>query len=64
MNANVGRADRLLRLLLGLVLLSQVFFGLRTAWGWFGMIFIATSAVRFCPVYRLLGLRTCRAACE
>lgn len=59
MTANVGTIDRVLRLLVGLALLSLVFVGPQTLWGLLGLIPIATAAFRFCPLYRLLGLRTC-----
>ena len=62
MTANVGTIDRIVRAVLGLVLLSQVFVGLETPWGWIGVILLATAAFRFCPAYRLFGLRTCRTA--
>ena len=62
MTANVGTIDRIVRAVLGLALLSQVFVGLETPWGWIGVILLATAAFRFCPAYRLFGFRTCRTA--
>jgi hypothetical protein len=35
----------------------------RTAWGWLGVIPIATAFAGFCPAYRFLGLNTCATAC-
>ena len=58
---NVGTTDRILRLLVGAALLSLVFVGPQTPWGWIGLIPLATAAVRFCPAYRLFGIRTCSA---
>lgn len=56
---NVGTADRLVRSALGVVLIALVFVGPQTAWGWIGLIPLATAFVGFCPAYRLFGLRTC-----
>ncbi len=58
MSANVGMIDRVVRLVLGLILISQVFYGLQTPFGWLGAVLVATSVFSFCPVYRILGLRT------
>jgi len=62
MPRNEGSVDRILRIVLGLVLLSLVFTGPRTAWGWLGLLPLVTGLVGFCPLYRLLGIRTCRDA--
>ena len=59
MTANVGKIDQVLRIVIGLILLSLVFIGPKTLWGLIGLILIATAGFRFCPAYRLLGLRTC-----
>jgi len=59
MKRNEGNLDRVLRVVLGLVLLSLVFVGPQTAWGWVGIIPLATGLVGFCPLYRILGLNTC-----
>jgi hypothetical protein len=62
MTVNMGTVDRLARAVVGLVLLSLVFIGPQTAWGWIGVIPLATAAIGFCPAYRLIGVRTCKAA--
>ena len=59
MNANVGTLDRALRAALGLVLLALTLSGVIGAWGWIGVVPLATAAFRFCPLYTLLGIRTC-----
>jgi len=57
--------DRVLRVALGLVLLSLVFVGPATPWGWLGLVPLLTGLVGSCPLYTLVGLRTCRAdACK
>ncbi|MCG6990048.1 MAG: DUF2892 domain-containing protein [Gemmatimonadetes bacterium] len=52
-------ADRVIRVILGLVLLSLVFFGPRTAWGWVGLLPLVTGLVGDCPLYTVLGTSTC-----
>ncbi|MDZ7587638.1 MAG: DUF2892 domain-containing protein [Parasphingorhabdus sp.] len=60
MTTNVGTADRIFRILLGLALLALVFVGPETAWGWIGLVPLLTGLFRWCPAYRLVGLNTCR----
>jgi hypothetical protein len=62
MKTNEAGMDRALRVVIGLVLLSLVFFGPHTAWGWLGLVPLATGIVGFCPLYRLVGIDTCRLA--
>jgi len=57
---NVGTIDRALRIIVGLALISLVFIGPQTPWGWIGAILVLTGLVSFCPAYRLLGIRTCK----
>ena len=59
MQTNTGSLDRALRLLIGVVLLSLVFVGPKTAWGWLGLVPIGTSLMGWCPLYSLLGFDTC-----
>jgi hypothetical protein len=56
---NVGSADRLLRIAIGIVLIALVFIGPQTPWGWLGLIPLATGFLRTCPLYSLLGISTC-----
>lgn len=58
---NVGSLDRVLRVVLGLLVLSQVFVGLQTPWAWLGVIPLATAVFGYCPAYSLLGVNTCGA---
>lgn len=62
MTANVGTLDRVLRVVVGLALISLVFVGPQTLWGLVGLVPLATAAIRFCPLYRMLGIRTCQTA--
>lgn len=59
MTKNEGTIDRALRIIVGLILLSLVFIGPQTAWGWIGVIPLATGLIGWCPAYTLLGIRTC-----
>lgn len=61
---NEGSADRVIRVVLGIVLLALYFMGTVTGTlGWValvvGVIALATGAVGFCPLYAVLGLSTC-----
>jgi hypothetical protein len=57
---NEGKIDRAVRVVAGLALLSLVFVGPQTMWGLAGLIFVVTGLVGMCPIYRVLGLSTCR----
>ena len=61
MKANVGNADRVIRIVAGILILSAVFL-LEDNARWFGLIGIvplATGLIRWCPAYSLLGTNTC-----
>jgi hypothetical protein len=58
---NEGTVDRVIRVVVGIGILSLTLVGPRTPWGLVGLVPLATGAVGFCPIYRLLGLRTNRA---
>ena len=58
MKLNEGALDRVLRIILGLVILSLAFVGPKTAWGYLGVIPLLTGLVGFCPVYALLRIST------
>jgi Inner membrane protein YgaP-like, transmembrane domain len=62
MSNNMGSTDRAIRIVIGAALLLLVFAGPRTAWGWLGLIPLATAFGGFCPLYRVLGLSTNRKA--
>lgn len=51
--------ERVIRVLVGLALLSLVFIGPQTPWGWIGLVPILTGASGRCPIYTLLGISTC-----
>jgi len=66
MNVNVGTIDRIVRVVLGIVLiafaLGFIGAGLPYHWlGWIGVIPLATAAMGNCPLYSVLGMSTCPA---
>ena len=56
--ANVGTADRIIRLIVGGLLCVLAAVGTIGIWGWLGLILIATAFVKFCPIYKILGMKT------
>jgi len=61
MGRNEGTTDRVIRVIVGLVILSLAFVGPKTPWAYLGLIPLITGLVGFCPAYRLLGINTCGA---
>ena len=61
MQRNEGTMDRALRIIAGLGIVSLVFVGPQTPWGWLGLVPLATGLLGVCPVYSVLGIRTCPA---
>lgn len=58
MKCNVGKIDRIIRLLLGVAIIAVgVYFS--SWWGAIGAILLFTAAVGWCPAYLPLGLSTC-----
>jgi hypothetical protein len=60
MNCNVGGVDRVLRVVVGLGVLSLVFVGPQTAWGWIGAVPLLTGLLGYCPAYLPFGIKTCK----
>jgi hypothetical protein len=61
MNVNVGTIDRVVRIVAGVVLIALTVAGTIGAWGWIGVLPLATGLFRVCPAYSLLGISTCPA---
>jgi hypothetical protein len=59
MKVNVGGIDRILRIVVGAILVALAAMGTIGFWGYIGVVLLATGLLRFCPVYPLLGLNTC-----
>ncbi|PZN96998.1 MAG: DUF2892 domain-containing protein [Alphaproteobacteria bacterium] len=52
---NIGSADRVMRIILGVGLLALVFVGPRTTWGWIGLVPLLTGMMSSCPLYSIFG---------
>ncbi|MFG5382243.1 MULTISPECIES: DUF2892 domain-containing protein [unclassified Yoonia] len=62
MTKNVGTLDRVLRIVLGVALLIGFFLNRDGAYSWLyliGIVPLATGLLSTCPLYSLLGIRTC-----
>ncbi len=69
MTANVGRIDRAARFILGALLILAPMLNMPAVWSnvtlsylsiVVGLVLVGTSLFRFCPLYRILGLSTCK----
>jgi hypothetical protein len=68
MTANVGNLDRILRAILGVILILAPFVSGAAAFqGWLtwvsvivGAVLLFTAVTRFCLLYQVLGIKTCR----
>jgi uncharacterized membrane protein HdeD (DUF308 family) len=69
MTANIGTVDRVIRIVLGLVLLAAPFISGMAVFASTpatiisviaGIVMLTTSTMRFCPMYRIFGIRTCK----
>ena len=59
---NVGKTDRIVRVVLGVLLIGNVFFALQHPIGWIGVVLLITGLVGICPLYSLLDINTKSAA--
>lgn len=69
MTKNIGTADRVLRLVLGIILLAAPFVSGLAIFSssaativavFAGLVMLGTSSMRFCPMYRIFGIQTCK----
>lgn len=60
MSKNVGGIDRILRIVIGVALIIATVAGLLPAWGWIGIVPLATGLIRWCPAYLPFGIKTCK----
>lgn len=60
MKTNVGGFDKMARIAVGVLLIVLALTGTIGAWGWLGVIPLATGLFSFCPLYPLLGISTCK----
>jgi hypothetical protein len=59
MKVNVGTIDRVIRIVVGLLLITGAATGRIGLWGWLGVVPLATGLLRVCPAYSMLGMNTC-----
>lgn len=62
MSANIGALDRTLRIIVGVALIALALWDSNYLWGLIGIIPLATGFIKFCPLYRLLGICTLKKA--
>lgn len=62
MRANVGGMDRGMRIVAGVALILLAATGVVGAWGWIGVVPLATGIAGWCPAYLPFGWSTCRVA--
>ena len=59
MKINVGRTERMLRVIAGIIIIGVgVYY--QSWWGVIGIVPLLTGLFRFCPLYSMLGMNTCR----
>ncbi len=60
MKQNIHNIERVIRVVLGLIILSLIFVGPKSLWGLVGILPILTGLIGWCPPYQLLGISTCK----
>jgi hypothetical protein len=60
MKANIGTADRAVRIVIGLIIVSLAFWGPKSPWAYIGLLPIFTGIFGYCGLYTLLGVNTCK----
>ena len=60
MKQNVNNIERVVRVVIGAAIVSLVFIGPQSPWGWLGLVPMATGLLGWCPPYAMLGISTCK----
>lgn len=60
MKTNVGGIDKVLRISAGVILIALASTSIIGLWGWIGVVPLITGLLNFCPLYSLLGMKTCK----
>ncbi len=60
MTKNIGNTERIIRIVVGLVLIALAATETVGGWGWLGVVPLATGLTGWCPPYSLLGINTCK----
>jgi hypothetical protein len=61
MTKNIGMVERIIRVVVGIGILSLAFVGPKSPWAYLGILPLLSGAVGWCPPYALLGISTARA---
>ncbi len=59
MEINIGSTERLLRIITGVVIIGLGLY-FQSWWGVIGLVPLLTGLFRFCPLYKMLGMNTCK----
>jgi len=59
MKKNIGNTDKLIRLVLGLFIIIVAGY-FQSWWALLGVVLVVTAFMRFCGLYTLLGINTCK----
>ncbi|NOZ42027.1 MAG: DUF2892 domain-containing protein [Alphaproteobacteria bacterium] len=59
MKPNIGKLDKIIRIIAGIILIGLAIGGYFTPWSWIGVVPLLTALVGWCPAYRLFGLNSC-----
>lgn len=62
MKTNIHSTERIIRILVGAVLVSMAFFGPENLWFLAGLLPLLTGLYGWCPPYHFLGINTCNAS--
>lgn len=62
MKTNIGTVERVVRIIIGLVVLPLAFVGPRASWAYLGILPLVSGLIGWCPPYALLGISTVRAS--
>jgi hypothetical protein len=62
MKTNIGSTERIVRIVIGVAILSLAFVGPRAQWAYLGIFPILSGVIGWCPPYALLGISTVRAS--
>lgn len=59
MTKNIHNVERIVRVVVGLGLVSMAFIGPANPWFFLGLIPVSTGLLGWCPPYAMLGISTC-----
>ncbi|MBW2296543.1 MAG: DUF2892 domain-containing protein [Deltaproteobacteria bacterium] len=60
MKNNIGNIERIVRIVVGLAILSLTVVGPQSPWGLIGIVPLSTGIIGWCPPYAMLGISTCK----